>query len=129
MGPFKTEADFNLFLRNGIENTEKMEEGSLKTDMDRLIEMHQDVEAKHLQPVFTHGDISGSNILVRNGRVVALIDFEMSGFYPEYWEYATAMRSNHAKGWREQIPRFLTPYPMELGMANLWRNHFCDWGA
>ena len=30
MGPFKTEGEFNLFLRNGIESPENMEEGGKK---------------------------------------------------------------------------------------------------
>jgi len=79
MGPFKTEAEFNLFLRNGIESTENMEEGMVKTDLERLIEMHGEVEARDLKTVFTHGDISGSNILVKNGKVVAL---RCPGFIP-----------------------------------------------
>ncbi|RSL95921.1 hypothetical protein CDV31_013700 [Fusarium ambrosium] len=43
--------------------------------------------------VFTHGDLRRANIMVRrdgdehgNWRVVAVIDWEASGFYPEYWE-------------------------------------------
>lgn len=43
--------------------------------------------------VFTHGDIRRANIMVRrdsdvngNWLVVAVIDWEASGFYPEYWE-------------------------------------------
>ena len=114
-------------LRNGIESTENMEEGMVKTDLERLIEMHREAVARHRnKTVFTHGDINGSNILVKNGKVVALIDFEMSGFYPQYWEYTTAMHSNYVDGWTEQIPKFLTPYPTELDMTNLWRKHFCD---
>ena len=114
MGPFKTEGEFNLFLRNGIETTENMGEGETKRDVERLIEMHKEEERKHHKTVFTHGDVSGSNILVKGGKVVALIDFEMAGFYPEYWEYTTAMNSNYIKGWREEINKFLTPYPREL---------------
>ena len=43
------------------------------------------------QCVFTHGDIRPANIMVDEDgggtwRVVAVIDWESSGFYPEYWE-------------------------------------------
>lgn len=126
MGPFKTEGEFNLFLRNGIESTENMEEGEEKRDIERLIEMHREQEGRHLKTVFTHGDVSVSNILVKGGKVVGLIDFEMAGFYPEYWEYTTAMNSNYIKGWTEEISKFLTPYPRELDMDDLWRKNFCD---
>jgi serine/threonine protein kinase len=126
MGPFNTEGEFNLFLRNGIESTENIEEGEKKRDVERLIKMHREHEARHLKTVFTHSDVSASNILVKAGKVVGLIDFEMAGFYPEYWEYTTAMNSNYIKGWREEIAKFLTPYPSELDMDTLWRTNFCD---
>jgi len=125
-GPFKTEGEFNLFLRNGIQSTENMGEGGAKRDVERLIGMHKEQEGRHLKTLFTHGDVSVSNILVQGGKVVALIDFEMAGFYPEYWEYMTATNSHYIKGWREEIGRFLTPYPRELDMDNLWRKNFCD---
>jgi len=98
MGPFRTEREFNLFLRNGIESTENMGEGEAKRDVERLIKMHWEEEKRQLKTVFTHGDISVSNILVKGDKVVGLIDFEMAGFYPEYWEYTTAMNSNYIKG-------------------------------
>ena len=53
---------------------------------------------------------------MKDGKVVGLIDFEMAGFYPEYWEYTTAMNSNYIKGWKEEIGKFLTPYPTEWDM-------------
>lgn len=28
--------------------------------------------------------------MIKNGRVAAIIDWEMAGWYPEYWEYAKA---------------------------------------
>lgn len=36
--------------------------------------------------VFTHGDLAPRNIMVSGAKVVALLDWEFSGFYPEYWE-------------------------------------------
>jgi len=43
--------------------------------------------------VFTHGDLHPSNIIVSfgpNPRVVAIIDWHQSGWYPAYWEYCKA---------------------------------------
>ncbi|KAI0868059.1 kinase-like domain-containing protein [Hypoxylon argillaceum] len=42
--------------------------------------------------VFTHGDIAARNILVRDGNIVALLDWEFAGWFPEYWEYVFALR-------------------------------------
>ncbi|TLD22444.1 hypothetical protein PspLS_08165 [Pyricularia sp. CBS 133598] len=41
---------------------------------------------------FTHGDLAGRNIIIRDGRVAAIIDWETAGWYPEYWEYYWAIR-------------------------------------
>ena len=37
---------------------------------------------------FTHGDLSLSNIIVRNDHVVGILDWEWSGWFPRWWEYA-----------------------------------------
>ncbi|KAG5928564.1 hypothetical protein E4U42_000434 [Claviceps africana] len=37
--------------------------------------------------LFTHGDLNMRNVLMHNGRFSGIVDFEMSGWYPEYWEY------------------------------------------
>lgn len=76
-GPFATEADFNEFLLSTlIDNTPSAIVNALR---GRLRENHR--------IVFTHGDLSQRNILVRNGKIVALVDWEYAGWYPEYWEY------------------------------------------
>jgi aminoglycoside phosphotransferase (APT) family kinase protein len=37
--------------------------------------------------VFTHGDIKPKNIIVDGeGKILGLLDWEMSGFLPDYWE-------------------------------------------
>ena len=46
--------------------------------------------------VFTHADLNPRNILVqRNGRggweVSGIVDWETSGYYPEYWDYTKAL--------------------------------------
>ncbi len=42
--------------------------------------------------VLTHGDMHPSNIIVRDGCIVALIDWENAGFYPEYFELIKLLR-------------------------------------
>ncbi|RWA05038.1 hypothetical protein EKO27_g10067 [Xylaria grammica] len=49
--------------------------------------------------VFTHGDIAARNILVRDGRVVALLDWEFAGWCPEYWDYVFALRGLDNLDW------------------------------
>lgn len=41
--------------------------------------------------VLTHGNLSPRNIIVDDGSITGIVDWEMSGFWPEYAEYAFAM--------------------------------------
>ncbi|KAF5969527.1 phosphotransferase [Fusarium coicis] len=41
--------------------------------------------------VLTHGDLSPRNIMVDGSTITGIIDWELSGFYPEYVEYAVAI--------------------------------------
>jgi hypothetical protein len=43
--------------------------------------------------VFTHGDIGPRNIIVdESGSITALLDWESSGWFPDYWEFAQMMK-------------------------------------
>ena len=70
--------------------------------------------------VFTHGDISSENIIVRDGRdgrVAALLDWKWAGWAPEYWEYVYAMRGLDRVDWEtlgSQVPSlFSSRHDME----------------
>lgn len=39
---------------------------------------------------FTHGDLSTRNIIVEDGRLTGIIDWEGSGFFPAWWEFVAA---------------------------------------
>jgi thiamine kinase-like enzyme len=41
--------------------------------------------------VFTHGDLALHNIIVKDGHVNAIIDWEFSGWYPEHWDYCKTL--------------------------------------
>jgi len=49
--------------------------------------------------VFAHGDISSRNVQVRDGRIVALLDWETAGWYPDHWDYVFAMRGLDDVDW------------------------------
>ncbi|KAL2128921.1 hypothetical protein VTI74DRAFT_8468 [Chaetomium olivicolor] len=51
--------------------------------------------------VFTHGDIAPRNILVdKDSRILALLDWENAGWYPDYWEYANLMKLSGDSDWK-----------------------------
>ena len=59
-------------------------------------------------PKFTHGDLNTFDILVREGKVVGLIDWEFSGWYPHYWEYTSAWFGSVMKTqWQGLLEDFL----------------------
>lgn len=44
----------------------------------------QEIESRSF--VLTHADLEGKNILVENGKISALLDFEWAGSFPDYWD-------------------------------------------
>ena len=82
VGPFDTIHDFHDFLCNGVQ-ADPMN----LPDVNRMV-MLQDHPWP--MPVFTHGDLSSFNILAHGDDIVGIIDWEMSGWYPSYWEYSMA---------------------------------------
>lgn len=67
VGPFHNEKEFSESLRLGI--------------LPNLV--HRDDH----QIVFTHADLNLRNIMVKDGRISGIVDWENAGWYPEYWEY------------------------------------------
>ncbi|KAK7415859.1 hypothetical protein QQZ08_012216 [Neonectria magnoliae] len=39
---------------------------------------------------FTHGDLTNVNIMVENGNLTGIIDWESSGYFPVWWEFTCA---------------------------------------
>ena len=48
--------------------------------------------AKEFLIIFTHGGIVVRNILVHDGSIVAVLDWEYAGWYPAYWDYVFALQ-------------------------------------
>ncbi|RDA88219.1 hypothetical protein CP532_0360 [Ophiocordyceps camponoti-leonardi (nom. inval.)] len=43
---------------------------------------------------FTHGDLTTRNIMVSDGKVTGIIDWESSGFFPVWWEFVVTRVTN-----------------------------------
>lgn len=72
------------------------------------------MSAKKYAIVFTHGDFYPRNIMVKDGHVKAIIDWEMAGWYPEYWEFAKAFwLERFVNDWAPHLLSILTPYYLE----------------
>lgn len=55
--------------------------------------------------VLSHGDLNSSNIMVKDGHVTGIIDWEHGGYRPEWWEW------NEWKGSREPTLNFIRDHP------------------
>ena len=82
-GPFNSKSDFIDYLTDGVERRRTQRPLSYLYEKDHKI-------------CFTHADLHLSNLLVDNGRLCGLIDWETAGFRPEFWDYTAAMWSSLA---------------------------------
>lgn len=85
----KDEAGFNEFL---LEDTRS-------AAPDRRIGLEESLRTDHAIQ-FTHGDLTPNNIMIDDkDTIVALLDWENSGWYPEWWEVAKFAREPRYKRW------------------------------
>ncbi|KFY31111.1 hypothetical protein V493_01396 [Pseudogymnoascus sp. VKM F-4281 (FW-2241)] len=90
-GPFQDEAGFNNYVTKLI--------GSTPTDINNAL--RSQLRTDH-RIVFSHGDLSQHNIIIKDMKVAAIIDWEFAGWFPEYWEYVKFFEvSAKNKDWRE----------------------------
>ena len=107
-GPYKNEDEFNNGLIRAMEIQGK---NSWHTHISKFLRAMPPHEI-----VLSHGDFSPRNIIVKGDRVVGIVDWEMAGFYPEYWEYVKAMyHPNWQSRWIEDglVDTILKPYYLE----------------
>lgn len=85
--------------------------------------------------VFTHGDLHPRNIMVMLDEVqkgaktesqihiTSLIDWELSGWYPEYWEFVKALNTVGHRGpladWLDYLPITIGQWPVEYAVDSL----------
>ena len=119
LGPFEDTQAFHSFLRNGVD---KAPPGH--PEIDEMISLQKQQWGR---PVFTHGDLSSLNILLRGDEIVGIIDWETSGWYPPYWEYTCASQVNPRNSfWEDHLDNFLEPFPNALRMEKVRQKW---WGA
>ncbi|KAL4730965.1 hypothetical protein ACLX1H_003007, partial [Fusarium chlamydosporum] len=73
-------------------------------------------------PVFTHNDLQRKNIIVQDDGTLVIIDWEYASWYPNYWEYSSAIFANGGwrDDWEEYLRMILDEYPNEaLWVANM----------
>ncbi|KAK4157591.1 kinase-like domain-containing protein [Chaetomidium leptoderma] len=108
-GPFENEDDFNNILRCGA--------------------LPEVVHRGGHRVVFTHGDLNMRNIMVKDGKLSGIVDWENSGWYPEHWDYTKAhfITKRHWRWLRmvDKVSEELGSYEDELATERkLWEYCF-----
>jgi serine/threonine protein kinase len=80
-GPFRSEADFNRWQLDQLKLAIPIVHRDMYTAMHKT---------DH-KVVFSHGDFAFHNVIVRDGHVRAIIDWEFSGWLPEHWDYCKTL--------------------------------------
>ncbi|TPX25060.1 hypothetical protein DIZ76_010509 [Coccidioides immitis] len=120
-GPFNSEAALNEALALKYLETADTRT-TYKADFYRRSLSH--VFRGH-DPKFTHADFQRKNVIIRrlpgnantntNQYEVTLIDWELAGWYPSYWEYSVAMcASRWDDDWDEWVAKILQPFNAEF---------------
>lgn len=117
--PIMDTAQFDEFIFSGSKTASPLYTGLLRSL----------IPADAVKCVFTHADLRPANIMVdrsqdRTWKVVS-IDWERSGFYPEYWECVKAtnnLTSMDRFDWYKYLPKCLSPnrYPIRWLVDRVW---------
>lgn len=66
--------------------------------------------------VFSHGDLTTKNIIIKDNKIVSIIDWELAGLYPESWEYFRMLSYPDDEKWHSNINKIIKPYYIDYLM-------------
>ncbi|KAH8429106.1 uncharacterized protein LDX57_006776 [Aspergillus melleus] len=95
MGPFESEDELNEYLIRPSWAGGFPSEEAYTNALDRAKGMGR---MSH-RVVFSHGDLKHHNILVEKGKITGFLDWESVGWYPEYWDFTTALMFTRESFW------------------------------
>lgn len=104
-GPFQNQEDFNKFILDLYPVTPT----TIRDALARGLRSDYHI-------LFSHGDLTQHNIIIKDNKIVALIDWEYAGWYPEYWDYIKFFERYSAnQDWKEYAKEiFPDTYDNEL---------------
>ena len=115
--PVHDEATFNRFL---LSSPQPRISSGYKAWIESMLRTNHRI-------VFTHGDLHPRNIMVadsQDGGIIlsGLLDWEASGFYPEYWEHLKAVNTRDTRDdsdWWSHLPPAIVGYDQEIAVDRL----------
>ncbi len=72
---------------------------------------------------FTHGDLSDVNIMVKDGSLTGIIDWERAGFFPVWWEYVGTViaDSPEDREWKTLLRAYMPEYSTAF---EWWKDYY-----
>ncbi|OBT67681.1 hypothetical protein VE03_03534 [Pseudogymnoascus sp. 23342-1-I1] len=70
---------------------ERVAQGFVKFDQTWIEKFKSRYPKQPVQYVLTHGDLNTGNIMIHDGHVSGIIDWEHAGYFPDWWEHAAAV--------------------------------------
>ncbi|KAK0610307.1 hypothetical protein DIS24_g12064 [Lasiodiplodia hormozganensis] len=118
-GPFESEDEMNeAMIQKMAQYLPQPSQSLMRTLMSTTLRGHK--------TTFTHGDLQPKNIMVRRTGTrdddtgifeIKILDWEVSGWYPEYWEFCKSTVAGFAKpDWLELVQQIMQIYPNEYLM-------------
>jgi serine/threonine protein kinase len=94
-GPFESEEELNEYL------IQPSWSGGFESDLayHQALDVARGIGNIPHRILFTHGDLKPHNILIRGSRITGFLDWESAGWYPEYWDFTTALRFTREDIW------------------------------
>jgi hypothetical protein len=132
LGPFRGEA---AFVGNMVVNFRALVERKGRADFKvRFYEEYLAQALGDFRPTLTHGDVQKKNIIIAeieggqgNGERdfdFVLVDWEMAGWYPDFWEFFCASSTFDFVYWEEEwcwcAQQMLQVKPAELAMMRMF---------
>jgi aminoglycoside phosphotransferase len=116
-GPFSSEMEYNKFV---VETAKCNTKGYRYDVVENMLKGFTDHKI-----VFTHADLAPRNIIVKDKQVVAIVDWEFSGFYPEYSEFVKGTYGISWKDiWIRDIREVIPPYYIEKAVWDVILSFF-----
>ncbi|KAF8573844.1 hypothetical protein K439DRAFT_1554005, partial [Ramaria rubella] len=108
-GPFTSSAQLSEWLNRNVEISVMMDRWSMGKNRFKNEDYF----------VFTHQDISMRNFILGNDSRIWMIDWELSGFYPRYFEYSsTTFNNSGSRMWDNIVPLLSGYYPTYFKMLD-----------
>ncbi|KAG2015186.1 protein kinase subdomain-containing protein PKL/CAK/CAK-fungal1, variant 2 [Coprinopsis cinerea AmutBmut pab1-1] len=119
-GPFENHAAFHRFLNHDIYRAQPEKYSRMQDALTKI-------KDKQYKSVFSHGDFGPHNLIWRDGTIF-VIDWERSGWFPEYYDFTRAHTARgDMKDWWTKFEEVVDRYGDELELEIRFCEYFESW--